>query len=101
MYATPRGRSLAPDVKAHGTALGRRPTGRNSIHMVTDELKRRFGELSMEFLETLQCDGDDRNLDPIMDQRETLEGNVGRIVCYDEILSWFTQPVFERPVTLH
>jgi hypothetical protein len=67
--------------------------------MITDEQKRQFGGLSVEFLETLQRDGDDRNLDPIMDQWEALEGKVGRIVCYDEILSWFTQPVFERPVT--
>jgi hypothetical protein len=74
---------------------------RNSIHMITDEIKRQFGELSMNFLETLHRDGDDRNLDPIIDQWEALEEKIGRNVCYDEILSWFSKPIFEQPVTLH
>jgi hypothetical protein len=69
--------------------------------MITDEIKRRFGELSMDFLETLQRDGDDRNLDPIIDQWEALEEKVGRLVCYPEILSWFSEIRFQRPVTLH
>jgi hypothetical protein len=69
--------------------------------MITDEIKRRFGELSMDFLETLQRDGDDRNLDPIIDQWAALEEKVGRVVCYGDILSWFAEPIFERPVTLH
>ena len=69
--------------------------------MITDEQKRQFGELSMDFLETLQRDGDDRNLDPIMDQWEALEEKIGRVVCYGEILSWFSEIRFERPVTVH
>jgi hypothetical protein len=36
-----------------------------------------------------------------MDQWEALEEKVGRLVCYDEILSWFSKPIFEQPVTLH
>jgi hypothetical protein len=83
------------------SALGRRPTGKNGIHIITDEQKRQFGELSMDFLETLQRDGDDRNLDRIIDQWEALEKKIGRVVCYDEILSWFSGFRFEQPVMVH
>jgi hypothetical protein len=68
--------------------------------MITDEQKRQFGELSMDFLETLQRDGSDRNLDPIMDEWEALEEKVGRLVVYSDILAWFSEPIFEQPVTL-
>jgi hypothetical protein len=77
------------------------PTGKNGIHIITDEQKRQFGELSMDFLETLQRDGDDRNLDRIIDQWEALEKKIGRVVCYDEILSWFSGFRFEQPVMVH
>jgi hypothetical protein len=69
--------------------------------MLADGLKRQFGELAVEFSENLERDGDDRNLDPIMDQWNSLEGKVGREVTYDKILSWFSNPIFEQPVTLH
>jgi hypothetical protein len=69
--------------------------------MITNEQKRQFGELSMDFLETLQRDGDDRNLEPIIDQWKALEEKVGRVVRYDEIVSWFTEIRFEQPVMLH
>jgi hypothetical protein len=49
----------------------------------------------MGFLETLQRDGDDRNLVRIIDQWEALEKKSGRVVCYDEILSWFSGFRFE------
>jgi hypothetical protein len=54
--------------------------------MITDEQKRQFDELSMDFLETLQRDGSDKNLDPIMDEWEALEEKVGRLVVYSEFL---------------
>jgi hypothetical protein len=69
--------------------------------MLTDEIPRQFGELSMEFLKTPQRDDDDRNLDPIMDQWKALEEKVSRVACYAEILSWFTGVRFARPATLH
>ena len=69
--------------------------------MITDEQKRQFGELSMDFLETLQRDGSDRNLDPIMDEWEALEEKVRHLVVYSDILAWFSEPIFEQPVTLH
>jgi hypothetical protein len=79
----------------------RKQLRRKRVHMITDELKRQFAELSMECLETLQRDGDDRNLNPIMDQWEALEEKVGRVVCYGEIIGWLTGIRFEQPVTLH
>jgi hypothetical protein len=69
--------------------------------MITDDIKRQFGELSIESLETLQRDGDDRNLEPLVDQWEALDEKVGRVACNDEVLGWLTEMRFQRPVTLH
>jgi hypothetical protein len=38
---------------------------------------------------------------PLWINGEALEEKVGRVVCYEDILSWFSEPIFERPVTLH
>jgi hypothetical protein len=41
------------------------------------------------------------NLEALADQWLALEVKVGRVVCNDEVLSWFSKPIFEQPVTLH
>jgi hypothetical protein len=68
--------------------------------MITDEQKRQFGELSVEFSENLER-GAYANLEALADQWLALEVKVGRVVCNDEVLSWFSKPIFEQPVTLH
>jgi hypothetical protein len=92
----PQHRLAAP----HTDRARRQPTGRNSIHMITDELKRQFGELAVEFSENLER-GAHANLEALADQWLALEVKVGRVVCNDEVLSWFSKPIFEQPVTLH
>jgi hypothetical protein len=67
--------------------------------MITDELKRQFGELAVEFSENLERGA--QNLEALADQWLALEVRVGRIVCNDEILSWFSQPIFLQRVTVH
>jgi hypothetical protein len=69
--------------------------------MIGDELKRQFGELSVQFSENLERDGEDANVEHLVDQWEALEEKVGRVVCNDEILSWFSEIRFQRLVTLH
>src|ERR1700730_6581454 len=82
---TPRNqRPSGSDIVLHRIPTSRSQLRKNGTHMITDEQKRQFGELSMDFLETLQRDGSDSNLDPIMDQWEALEKKIGRVVCYDE-----------------
>jgi hypothetical protein len=68
--------------------------------MLTEEQKRQFGELSVEFSENLER-GAHANLEVLAEQWLALEAKIGRVVCNDEVLSWFSQPVFERRVTLH
>jgi hypothetical protein len=68
--------------------------------MLTDEQKRQFGELAVEFSENLKR-GAHANLEALADQWLALEVKVGRVVCNDEVLSWFSQPVFEPHVVLH
>jgi hypothetical protein len=41
------------------------------------------------------------NLEALADQWLALEVKVVRVVCNDEVLSWFSKPIFEQPVTLH
>jgi hypothetical protein len=67
---------------------------------ITDEQRRQFGELSVDFSENLER-GAHANLEVLAEQWLALEVKVGRVVCNDAILSWFTGFRFERPVTLH
>ena len=71
----------------------------NKDNAAHDEQKRQFGELSVEFSENLER-GAHANLEALADQWLALEVKVGRVVCNDEVLSWFTGPRFEQPVTL-
>jgi hypothetical protein len=71
------------------------------IQESTNEITRRFGELSLQLSENLERDGDQTNVEPLIDQWDALEETVGRIVCNDEVLSWFVGIRFERPVTMH
>jgi hypothetical protein len=68
--------------------------------MITDERRRQFGELAVEFSENLER-GAHANLEALADQWLALEVKVGRVVCNDEVLGWFSQPRVEHPVTLH
>jgi hypothetical protein len=79
--------------RSGGHRLGER------IH-ITDEQKRLFGELSLQFAENLER-GAHANLEALADQWLALEVKVGRVVCNEEVLSWFSKPIFEQPVTLH
>jgi hypothetical protein len=82
----------------HRPRLGGHRLG-DSIH-ITDEQKRQFAELAVEFSENLER-GAHVNLEALADQWLALEVKVGRVVCNDEILGWFSGPIFERPVTVH
>ena len=52
--------------------------------MITDEAKRQSGGLSLEFWETLERDGENANLEPLIDRWDASAENVGRVVCNDE-----------------
>jgi hypothetical protein len=69
--------------------------------MLTGEVKRRFGELSLQFSENLERDGENAKVEHLIDQWDALEAQVGRLVRNDEVLSWFVGIRFERPVTVH
>jgi hypothetical protein len=69
--------------------------------MLDDELERRFGELWLQFSEVLERDCEAAKLDHLVDQWLALEVKVGRVVCNDEVMSWFSEIRFEQPVTLH
>jgi hypothetical protein len=90
--------------KSACTALHRPRSGGHrlgdSTHMITDEQKRQFGELAVGFSENLER-GAHANLEALADQWLALEVKVRRVVCNDEVLSWFSEIRFERPVTLH